>query len=287
MKCTNPELGAMITRYELGLLTDAERQKFEEHLLSCNACFADFYEFLPVAQTMKSHPQECLEALAAPVGWAASLRQFRLAVWAELDALCEHASVRAAGYAFASAVVAVALLFVFAPEWHYDHLAQSAGYLELSTSWHSYAQRDPGSIQSADSLFQEAIFHYRYQQDTTRADSAVLAMLRQVLALVPTHANAHFFLGVFWYQMNTVDSALVHLKQADALENPEWRQARHWFLGNAHLQRNEVESAQRELRLAAAAGGSYAQAANDLLARIAEIPKQHWWNRYRQESKRR
>lgn len=284
MTCANPEIGAMITRYEFGLLNEEERKLFEEHLLFCDACFADFYEFAPVAQAMKTQPQECLEALAEPMGFGERIKQFLQAVLDDLRKFFAPLSVRIPAFTLATAAAAAFLLFLFAPQWQYTHLAQGASYKQLSSSLRSYSQRAPSSIPSADSVFQEAIFHYKYQQDTTIVDPAIVAMLRDAIARAPAHAGANFFLGVFLFQQGEADSALAHLKQAGALENPDWEQARHWFLGNAYLKKNEADSAQAELRLVAAAAGSYSQAANDLLEKIRQIQERHWWDKYFQKS---
>lgn len=40
-RCQAPDIARMISRYEHGLLTSAERQRLEAHVLGCDACFAE------------------------------------------------------------------------------------------------------------------------------------------------------------------------------------------------------------------------------------------------------
>lgn len=54
-KCTNPEIGQMIGRYEFDLLTPDEKALFEAHALECDACFQDLHSFSPAVKTMKKH----------------------------------------------------------------------------------------------------------------------------------------------------------------------------------------------------------------------------------------
>lgn len=62
-KCTNPEIGQMIGRYEFNLLDPAEKDAFESHLIKCDACFQDLYEFSPVARIIKENKKEFSKAV--------------------------------------------------------------------------------------------------------------------------------------------------------------------------------------------------------------------------------
>jgi hypothetical protein len=53
MTCTDKNIGRLIGSYELGLLSDKEKQQFENHLLECEYCFQDLYESAPVANLIR------------------------------------------------------------------------------------------------------------------------------------------------------------------------------------------------------------------------------------------
>jgi hypothetical protein len=53
----------MIARYEFDLLTPDEKSQFESHLLVCDACFQDFYEFSPLVNIIRENVSEFQEAV--------------------------------------------------------------------------------------------------------------------------------------------------------------------------------------------------------------------------------
>ncbi|MFO7891277.1 MAG: zf-HC2 domain-containing protein [bacterium] len=62
-KCTDPEIGHLLARYEFGKLTPQEKKKFEKHLLECEACYKEYYSFLPVTETIKNNIEDFREAV--------------------------------------------------------------------------------------------------------------------------------------------------------------------------------------------------------------------------------
>ena len=63
-QCINPETGYMMGRYEFNLLTPEEKVKFEIHLLECDVCYQEFYEFSSIIETIKENIGEFREAVA-------------------------------------------------------------------------------------------------------------------------------------------------------------------------------------------------------------------------------
>ena len=53
MNCKDQDIGKLIGGYELGLLTDEEKQQFENHLLECEYCFQSLYEAAPIANMIR------------------------------------------------------------------------------------------------------------------------------------------------------------------------------------------------------------------------------------------
>jgi hypothetical protein len=43
MACRDPELARLVEGYDLGLLSDGERERLEEHALGCDGCFEGLY----------------------------------------------------------------------------------------------------------------------------------------------------------------------------------------------------------------------------------------------------
>lgn len=55
--CTDPEYGAMLHAWELGMLADEERQQFELHLLQCESCAEEAAQFAHSAKVLREDPE--------------------------------------------------------------------------------------------------------------------------------------------------------------------------------------------------------------------------------------
>lgn len=62
--CNNPEIGQMIALYEFDLLSPEEREEVEAHLLQCDVCYQELYEFSPVVETIKENIGKFQKAVA-------------------------------------------------------------------------------------------------------------------------------------------------------------------------------------------------------------------------------
>ncbi|TKJ36566.1 hypothetical protein CEE37_14900 [candidate division LCP-89 bacterium B3_LCP] len=62
-QCIDAELGRLIALYELGQLSDDERDRFEEHLLKCDFCLGEIEEKMPVISAFQEHKDEIREEL--------------------------------------------------------------------------------------------------------------------------------------------------------------------------------------------------------------------------------
>jgi hypothetical protein len=88
MACTDPELGKLIGSYELNLLSDEERKRFEDHVVTCDECVKDLYRMAPVAQGMldgKAVPTKPEEQSSRSRNWmllAASLAVVSVGLYA-------------------------------------------------------------------------------------------------------------------------------------------------------------------------------------------------------------
>jgi len=55
--CIDPECGAMLHAWELGLLSDDDRQRFELHLLQCELCSDEAVQFTQSAKLLREDPE--------------------------------------------------------------------------------------------------------------------------------------------------------------------------------------------------------------------------------------
>lgn len=61
-KCTNPDVGRMLGLYEFGRLSPIEKEKFENHLLECDFCYQELYDFSPAVKTIRKNIKEFKKA---------------------------------------------------------------------------------------------------------------------------------------------------------------------------------------------------------------------------------
>jgi hypothetical protein len=55
-RCTDPGLGAMLHAWELGMLSEDDRQRFEVHLLQCQACADEASQFTQAGKLLRQDP---------------------------------------------------------------------------------------------------------------------------------------------------------------------------------------------------------------------------------------
>jgi hypothetical protein len=69
----------LLHSYELGLLTEDEKERFEQHLLKCDHCVAELWRFETQAELLRSHEavaREVAEGVSAPESIGSRLRQW-------------------------------------------------------------------------------------------------------------------------------------------------------------------------------------------------------------------
>ena len=64
-QCCDPEQGARLAAYELGVLPAAERASFEQHLKGCENCQEQLYSMAPAVAALLLRPGEAAARLAA------------------------------------------------------------------------------------------------------------------------------------------------------------------------------------------------------------------------------
>jgi len=62
--CTDPEVGRLLAAYDAGILDPPERQAFEQHIASCEACREGLFELAPHVMQLRQHPGRAVAYLA-------------------------------------------------------------------------------------------------------------------------------------------------------------------------------------------------------------------------------
>lgn len=92
--CTDPKLGHLLSLYEFDKLSQDDRDLFEQHLLECDACFQDLYEFSPAIEMIKEHRDEFQAAISSPSlihQWLSKvtsiIAKWSKSFWSSMDAI--------------------------------------------------------------------------------------------------------------------------------------------------------------------------------------------------------
>ncbi len=262
MKCTNPEIGKLIFMYELKLLSDDERERFEDHLLSCEYCMDEVWRFSPVIAGMEKHRGRILAKLEKAEVVETSPRSTVETAVTWIRSLLRPAPI---GIAFAVAVVAFIALFSFYPRLNYTPLAEITR--EPYTPFNLMGEAD--SLTSTR-LFSQAMAHY-----LDGNDSAAVQSLRQALRLDSTNTATLFYLGVSYMQLGQPDSATAVFAQGLALNDSLYQERFLWYDGNARLARNDDERALQRFEALKVLSGKYAARAEEKIRKIEQAQKDY------------
>ena len=63
--CTQPDLGDLLSAYEMGLLEGPDQVRFEAHLENCPACLEDLYAGAVSSEALRAEPGRYAGVLTA------------------------------------------------------------------------------------------------------------------------------------------------------------------------------------------------------------------------------
>jgi anti-sigma factor RsiW len=91
--CRQPELGKLLHAYELGMLSDDDRTRFEAHLLDCEACFGEITQLEGVSSLLRDDVDVAalIRREAAPTASKPLLARWRESLWPQKNLLLRPA----------------------------------------------------------------------------------------------------------------------------------------------------------------------------------------------------
>ncbi len=207
-ECIAPELGALLMQYELGKLSDAEREHFERHLMDCECCLAELASMHEVADALVANRTAIVEAYEKEGVTVGSLLDQALArpklqpirhdaeqpTKASIFSWDSLFGPRAAiAYSMAAAIVLIVGLNLFTG----DKTITVGAY--TPPSWFAWQTR---GTDSADSLLISA------QRSYSAMDFASAASTLGLYLKGREDAQATLYLGVSQYELGRLDLAL-------------------------------------------------------------------------------
>ncbi|MBN1782545.1 zf-HC2 domain-containing protein [bacterium] len=247
MKCNNPQIRELVSRYQMNLLTDsAERSRVEAHILSCEHCFQESCSMSPALDLLNEHPQCFLDAAIKPepffkknpAGVRVVIKNIfdRLTMFFDfiLD-LWTKPPVRILVPVGASIALALVLL-----------LPRPATYTDLAVikkaDYQPVSFRGVAPASESARIFEDAM--KAYVRDDYRES---IEKLNAYCAMEPDNAYGRFYLGVSHVMNEELDEGTGHLETALILcrgtDNPVLLNECLWMLGNVSLRLEQPEKA--------------------------------------------
>ncbi len=279
MKCTNPKFKKLVSLYQFNLLDEQEKIAVEAHLLECEACFEELYLFGPVINLMAEKP-ECFDevlkikpnllarALSSITKWFHALEDRAMSfIQAAGRVVIDLIEIRTVRILVPATAVAIVLLLILLPSpKRYSDLAiiNNASYAPL------HFRGLVNGYSAADELLDQGIKLYEQQQYT----EAVIKLMEYTRQR-DDDPYGHFYAGLSLLHTNEFNDAIGHLKIAANLSKKQGKEILlekcHWFLGNAYLKLNDVNSSLQQLQWVIEIKGQYAADAQKQIERIKAL----------------
>jgi len=241
LKCPEVERRQLIEKYLTGDLAEGEKERLEEHILTCESCHEELAE---------------LSLLRA------SLEEDR---WAVADRRPE----RGLQWHWALAAVAT-LVFITVVLW--PRLAGHPGLEDGVIARLSAVEAPPyeprnlrAAVGEGERRFREAMVAYQ-QGDFGEA----IPGLEAAVELEPELANARFYLGACLLLTDQPDKAIESLSLVAELDDPQYPEWAYFYRAKAHLQVGDLDSARDDLTEVVSLEGDLAAQAQEDLNRLTE-----------------
>jgi hypothetical protein len=197
-ECLDPQIGQMIARYEFGLLSDAEKQSFENHLFMCDFCFCEIYDFTLPREIFLANKNEFRQTMESNVSIVKSLRSgMRLVLNSIANTIRALTLTKKMGRPLFVAQFAVVLLFiVFSMVKAPSNVSGMAEFEKIL-----YSAPELKGI-SKETVFEKGMARYS-EGDHWNA----IRFLRQELSVHPFNTEASFYCGVSYLFRDSLCSA--------------------------------------------------------------------------------
>ena len=277
-KCVNEEVGRLITLYELGRLSNENRDRFEAHLMKCGYCFREVEVKMPIIDVLREYKAEILEELQNEgMGFKQHRRELlklhreeRLKrrtvgnVRDKISGVIEGFGRRKTLVPVAA--VAVALILLFTLPYGPQPLNPYLTCLNFEKAPYKLMQPRAAAESEAQGLFITGMNEY-LQNDFKGA----VNYLTKAVERSPNEGPWWLYLGVSLYLDRQAKPALIALIKAETLTDYSLKYTAQWYLAQAHLLAADADRAIPLLEGLATLKKDYAEDANALLVKVRSI----------------
>jgi len=269
-ECTNKKIGQLIASYELGLLNEREKTRFENHALECPHCLEELERLYPKLKTLYENRQEILSALQPrdiditdleielPLEFSEpkKTKVFKL-IWGRRR---NRMLVPAFGLAV---VVALCLVLIHKPGGEQNPYLP---YLSFKKAPYLSIAETRVSQTTTEKFFDDGMQSYKNDNF-----NSAIGNLKKAAELDSNKTKTWLYLGISHYLNHQPIPAIEALQKAEEIADPVQKNMAYWYRAQAYLLLEDPALSIPLLKNLADQGLEYSDEAKDLLVKIREI----------------
>ena len=279
--CINPDLGHLIAHYELGQLSESERDAFEEHLLRCEFCAQEVELMRDVSEALLANRERIRQGLAEDGITFEVLKKKLTAAktpehphvfrrfWEALN-MSKHTEQtrifwRAAGVAVGIALVAVVIYVAVSN----TGTRGTTPYMPM-LSFKVLPYEGTLTLRGAEKIEGQELFEQGMEAYLQADYKKAIKLLRQATAKSADQPTWWLYLGVCHYLLRDAKPAIKTLSRADELAQGPVRIRSRWFLAQAYLLNGDRDSAEPLLEWIVTQKKDHQDDATNLLTKLRQ-----------------
>ncbi len=276
-KCIAPEVGRLLTQYEMGELSDEEQDRFEGHLMDCDFCRRELEEMLPIITAIRRHKAEIAKALHSKGTSFKSLKRqlltprqthrvkTRSIEYTRGRVLTWFKNTGKLRILLPAAVVVITTLFLFVTLLQHP----KSPYLPYLSF-----QRLPyrlEKLRGEEATQGEQLFHQGMNDYLRGNYKGAINSLKRAVEKDPNNGIWWLYLGVCYYLNHQSKRAIEALTKADALTQYSQKVRSRWYLAQAYLLQGDADRAIPLLEWIRGQKMGYSAQADSLLTKVHPI----------------
>jgi len=267
--CTNKKIGHLIASYELGLLDERDKARFENHALECVHCRRELNRLYPKLNLLHENRQDILNHLQANgfevpdqeqksekrITEPMARRSYRL-----LNGL-KNRKVMVPAFGLV-VVLMISLILIRKPASDNPYLP----YLSFKKAPYTSLEGSRDNQTEAERLFVEGMNSY-----STDKFKEAAGYLQKSADLNSKSARTWLYLGISYYLDRQPASAIEVLDKAEEIADPVQKNWAIWYKAQAYILNGNPSSSIPLLQTLAEQGMEYSSEARKLLEKMRKI----------------
>jgi tetratricopeptide (TPR) repeat protein len=279
LTCTNPDIGQLISHFEMGLLDAADRDRFEEHLLECGFCAHEVQSMDSVMAALRANRDAVRRGLAEDGITLDALKkkllshprgQRRRGMWESFERWSDTLRRPAVLWSTAGTLTGLAILLSIIYLVVSPRTPLTGRYVPL-LSFQALPYEGSMTLRGEAAVKGQEDFDAGMQAYLRTDYKEAARHLKRAVEKTSDRAEWWLYLGICSYLQHDPKPAIRALGRADELARGSDRIRARWFLAQAHLLQGNRESAEPLLEWIVTQNKDYYKEAFDTLTRLREL----------------